>query len=90
MVFCNMKTTGVVANVGAGVALLLVLAMVRASAQPPTDADQIRARRESSNAAIARHDVAGVGAIFATNVIVVTSNSVHRDGRGGAYCIGVP
>jgi hypothetical protein len=44
-------------------------------------AEAIRARRESSNQAIAKHDTAGVGAILAQNVIVVTSNSTHSDGR---------
>jgi ketosteroid isomerase-like protein len=46
-----------------------------------TDEQQIRARRESSNQAIARHDTSGIGAILADNVVVVTSNSVHRPGR---------
>jgi ketosteroid isomerase-like protein len=46
-----------------------------------SDEEQIRARRESSNQAIARHDTAGIGAILADNVVVVTSNSVHRAGR---------
>ena len=45
------------------------------------DEQQIRARRESSNQAIARHDTSGIGAILADNVVVVTSNSVHRPGR---------
>jgi hypothetical protein len=41
----------------------------------------IRARRESSNRAIAVHDTAGIGAILAGNVVVVTSNSAHVTGR---------
>jgi ketosteroid isomerase-like protein len=41
----------------------------------------IRRLRESSNVAIARHDTAGLGAILAPNVIVVSSNSAHIDGR---------
>ena len=45
------------------------------------DVRAIRARRASSNAAIARHDTAGVAAILAPNVIVVSSNSLHIDGR---------
>ncbi|MCC7181910.1 MAG: nuclear transport factor 2 family protein [Acidobacteria bacterium] len=49
--------------------------------QAATDEQQIRARRESSNAAIARHDTAGIGAILSPNVIVVTSNSIHRESR---------
>jgi hypothetical protein len=45
------------------------------------DASEIRRRRESSNAAIARHDTAGIAAILAPNVVVVTSNSVHAVSR---------
>lgn len=56
-------------------------ALLIAATQAQGDEVQIRARRESSNAAIARHDAAGIGAILAPNVIVVTSNSVHREGR---------
>lgn len=44
-------------------------------------AREIRRRRESSNAAIARHDTAGIAAIMASGVVVVTSNSVHVTGR---------
>jgi ketosteroid isomerase-like protein len=61
--------------------LTLVLGAPGAAGQPSDDERQIRARRESSNAAIARHDVAGLAAILAPNVIVVTSNSIHRPGR---------
>ncbi len=61
--------------------LLAVLAPPVLEAQSSSDEQQIRARRESSNAAIARHDTAGIGAALAPNVIVVTSNSVHREGR---------
>jgi len=49
--------------------------------QAASDDQQIRARRAASNAAIARHDAAGVGAILAPNVSVITSNSIHREGR---------
>jgi ketosteroid isomerase-like protein len=66
------------------VPLLAVFASIGAvplGAQSPGDEQQIRARRESSNAAIARHDAPGIGAVLATNVIVVTSNSLHREGR---------
>lgn len=45
------------------------------------DAREVRRLRESSNAAIARHDTAGIAAILAPNVIVVSSNSVHTEGR---------
>lgn len=66
----------------AGFAPVVCLAgFVAAQAAAQGDEQQIRARRESSNAAIARHDTAGIGAILADNVVVVTSNSVHRPGR---------
>jgi uncharacterized protein (TIGR02246 family) len=52
-----------------------------ASTAQSADGQQIRALRDASNAAIARHDPMGIGAILAPNVIVVTSNSVHREGR---------
>lgn len=45
------------------------------------DADAIRRLRESSNAAIARHDTAGFGAVLATTLTIVTSNSIHWQGR---------
>jgi len=61
------------------VRLALIVALALAVQQG--DEQQIRARRESSNAAIAKHDTAGIGAILADDVIVVTSNSVHRPGR---------
>ena len=62
---------------------LLALALVssRGVAQANADERVIRDRRASSNAAIARHDTAGIGAILADNVVVVTSNSVHAIGR---------
>lgn len=45
------------------------------------DARIIRARRESSNAAIARHDTAGIGAILAPSVTVTSSTSAVSLGR---------
>jgi hypothetical protein len=39
--------------------------------------DLIRLRRESSNAAIARHDTAGFAAILAEDLFVVSSTSTH-------------
>lgn len=45
------------------------------------DARAIRALREQSNAAIARHDTAGIAAILAPHVVVVTSNSRTLTGR---------
>jgi len=61
--------------------LLFALAAAPAGAQTSDDERTIRLRRESSNEAIARHDTAGVGAILAGDVVVVTSNSVHAAGR---------
>lgn len=43
--------------------------------------DLIRRRRESSNAAIARHDTAGFAAILAEELFVVTSTSTHDAGK---------
>ena len=45
------------------------------------DARAIRALREQSNAAILRHDTAGIAAILAPHVVVVTSNSRTLAGR---------
>ncbi len=61
--------------------VLLVLFATPALAQTGADERQIRRLRASSNAAIASHDTAGIGAILARDVIVVTSNSVHAVGR---------
>lgn len=58
----------------------LTTAGVNAQASP--DESAIRQLRASSNAAIARHDTGGIGAILATDVVVVTSNSVRGIGRG--------
>lgn len=65
-----------------GLCVLISAPAARAQGSPGgTAAREIRRLRESSNAAIARHDTAGLGAIFAPNVIVVSSNSAHIDGR---------
>jgi hypothetical protein len=61
------------------IAVFLVGDRVDAQANP--DTATIRRLRASSNAAIARHDTAGVGAILANHVVVVTSNSVQGVGR---------
>lgn len=45
------------------------------------DAREIRRRRESSNSAIARHDTAGIGAILAPHLVVVSSTSAQSVGR---------
>ena len=59
----------------------LVLCAPCAFSQSGADESAIRQRRASSNAAIARHDTGGIGAILAENLVVVTSNSVHGIGR---------
>lgn len=50
-------------------------------AQSPGDVAEIRRLRASSNAAIARHDTAGIGAILAPHLIVVSSNSAQSIGK---------
>lgn len=61
--------------------LLLCVLAPRVDAQSDQHERTIRQRRASSNAAIARHDTGGVGAILAEEVVVVTSNSIHGVGR---------
>ncbi len=66
-----------------GPALLSILSAAPALSQAPTgSAEQaIRARRESSNQAIAKHDTAGIGKILAPDVVVVSSRSDKTSGR---------
>jgi ketosteroid isomerase-like protein len=52
-----------------------------ASVQAGPNEQAIRRLRARSNAAIAKHDTGGIGAILADDVVVVTSNSVHAVGR---------
>jgi ketosteroid isomerase-like protein len=52
-----------------------------ASAQVAPNEQAIRRLRAASNAAIARHDTSGIGAMMADNVIVVTSRSAQQIGR---------
>ena len=52
-----------------------------AIAQAGPNEQAIRRRRAASNAAIARHDTAGIGAVMADSVIVVTSRSAQQVGR---------
>jgi uncharacterized protein (TIGR02246 family) len=63
------------------IAVLAGLSAPAVPAQASSDEQAIRQQRESSNAAIARHDIAGFAAILAPDVIVVTSNSLRRIGR---------
>jgi len=52
-----------------------------ATAQPPADADAIRAARAASNRAIAAHDVAGIAGHWLPDVHIVTSTSAQGSGR---------
>ena len=58
------------------------LAVTRSAfAQASPHEAEIRRSRATSNAAIARHDTAGIGLILADHVVVVTSNSAQAIGR---------
>ncbi|HEX4934146.1 MAG TPA: nuclear transport factor 2 family protein, partial [Gemmatimonadaceae bacterium] len=74
-----------VAAAYAGVALSLHLALAAAARAQGGDASSaaaaIRGARARSNAAIARHDTAGIGAILAPHLVVVSSNSAQSLGR---------
>jgi ketosteroid isomerase-like protein len=66
------------------VRLVGLLSMMAGAAHAQSDgaaARTIRALRERSNAAIAAHDTAGIGAILAPNVIIMTSASAIQQGR---------
>jgi ketosteroid isomerase-like protein len=62
-------------------ALIGVTTVSITGAQAGPNEQAIRRLRAGSNAAIAKHDTGGIGAILADNVVVVTSNSVHGIGR---------
>jgi ketosteroid isomerase-like protein len=51
------------------------------AATPAGDAREIRRLRAASNAAVARHDTAGIGAVLAPHAVVVSSNSAQSIGR---------
>lgn len=51
------------------------------SAQGPSDERQILNARAASNAAIAKHDLAGIAAVWADNVHVTTSTGAMANGR---------
>ena len=76
---------------GCAVALALFAVAQRGAAQSDSDrraASVIRQLRESSNAAIARHDTAGISNILALNVVVVASTSdvtVGRDANAARF-----
>jgi ketosteroid isomerase-like protein len=63
------------------VLLLFSVGPLRSPAQAPDAERAIRQRRAASNAAIARHDTTGIGAIMSDSVVVLTSGSVYRIGR---------
>jgi ketosteroid isomerase-like protein len=72
-------------------ALAVFAVAQKGAAQSDSDrrtAGVIRQRRESSNAAIARHDTAGISDILAPNVVVVSSTSdvtVGRDANAARF-----
>ena len=51
------------------------------AAQSSADELTIRRLRAAYNAAIARHDTAGIASVMTSDIVVVTSNSVHTVGR---------
>lgn len=51
------------------------------SAQGQSDERQILSARAASNAAIAKHDLAGIAAVWADNVHVTTSTGAMANGR---------
>lgn len=63
------------------VLLLVFLLPLQSTAQSPANERAIRQQRAASNAAIARHDTAGIGAVMSDSVVVLTSGSVYRIGR---------
>jgi ketosteroid isomerase-like protein len=80
-----MRTSKVFASALLGGFLLLAAPLASQTSQTAKEAErEIRARRESSNQAIAKHDTAGIGAILAADVSIVTSNSVKQSGRAFA------
>ena len=49
--------------------------------QPPADEGMIRAARDQSNAAIAKHDLDGIAAVWMDDVHVVSSTSAQGAGK---------
>ena len=60
---------------------MLLLSALHAAAQAPADAEQIRSARDASNAAIARHDLDGIAAVWMDSVHVTSSTSAMTTGR---------
>jgi ketosteroid isomerase-like protein len=69
--------------VAGAMAVPVAVAMAAVAAQPPPadDAAAIRAARADSNAAIGRHDLAGIAKHWMPNVSIVTSTSAQADTR---------
>lgn len=63
------------------VPMAVAMSAVGAQPAPADDAAAIRAARADSNAAIARHDVAGIAKHWMPNVSIVTSTGAHDDGK---------
>jgi ketosteroid isomerase-like protein len=61
--------------------LVATCSVIGLSAQARTDEALIRDARAASNAAIARHDLAGIAAVWMDNVHVTPSTSAFTDGR---------
>ena len=62
-------------------ALMLLLAGGVASSQTPSDERLIRESRAISNAAIARHDLAGIARFWMDDIHITTSTSAQASGR---------
>lgn len=63
------------------VPMAVAMATAGAPPTPPDDAAAIRAARADSNAAIARHDVAGIASHWLPDVSIVTSTGTHDSSR---------
>lgn len=62
-------------------ALMLVVAAGVVAAQTPSDERIIRESRARSNAAIARHDLAGIARFWMDDIHITTSTSAQASGR---------
>ncbi len=61
--------------------MAVALAAVGGQPVPIDDAASIRAARADSNAAIGRHDIAGIARHWLPDVSIVTSTGAHGDGK---------
>ena len=60
--------------------MLFVLSGVSGLAQQTSDEQSIRASRAASNAAIAKHDAAGIARFWMQDIHITTSTSAHATG----------